>query len=395
MNPTPLGLPGRRIRLLYVAANFVTGGAERHLLEMWSRIDRSRFEVRIACLKREGAFTERVERLGLPVTDLAVGRRIYDPTGVRGLLRLVSLIRESRPDIVHGYLFGPNLLAALAGRACGVPVVCVAKRNVDAFETPRQIAMQRLAHRLATHVTAVSEEVAWTSVALGVPRDRVTVIENGVDVTRFDGQTRELPGLGLPPRVAGERLLGAVGCLAPRKDFATLLAAMALLRDSGVRAQLVVAGDGPERAALEAQRAQLGLESHVHLLGERSDVDQLLPAFDVFTLSSREEGIPNALLEAMAAARPCVVTRVGGNAEVLADGRTGWLVPPQDPGALADALQVALTDHAEAERRGAAARAAMIADRSIDAMVRRHEAFYQSALGLTDSSVAGAPERVA
>ncbi len=382
MNPAPLGLPGRRIRLLYVAANFVTGGAERHLLEMWSRIDRSRFDVRIACLKREGAFTERVLGLGLPVTDLGVGRRIYDPTGVRGLLRLVSLIREFRPDIVHGYLFGPNLFAALAGRACRVPVVCVAKRNVDAFESPRQIAMQRLAHRLATHVTAVSEEVAGTSVALGVPRERVTVIENGVDVARFDGSTREAPGLGLPSRAPGERLLGAVGCLAPRKDFATLLAATALLRARGVAMQLAVAGDGPERAALEAQRERLGLTGIVHFLGERSDVDQLLPAFDVFSLSSREEGIPNALLEAMAAARPCVVTRVGGNAEVLADGRTGWLVPPQDPAALADALQTALTDHAEAARRGTAARAAMISERSIDAMVRRHEAFYVSTLGL-------------
>lgn len=382
MNPAHLGLPDRRVRLLYVAANFVTGGAERHLLEMWSRIDRTRFEVRIACLKREGAFTERVEGLGLPVVDLGVGRRIYDASGVRGGLRLISLIREFRPDIVHGYLFGPNLLAALAGRACAVPVVCVAKRNVDAFETPRQIAMQRLAHRLATHVTAVSEEVARTSVALGVPRGRVTVIENGVDVARFDGESREDPSLGLPVLQPGEQRLGAVGCLAPRKDLATLFAAVALLRERDVPVQLVVAGEGPERPALEALRARLGLTSSVHLLGERSDVDRLLPAFDVFTLSSREEGIPNALLEAMAAARPCVVTRVGGNAEVLQDGRTGWLVPPQDPRSLADALHAALTDRTEAAKRGNAARAAMIAERSIDAMVRRHESFYLACLGL-------------
>ncbi len=129
----------RRIRLLYVAGNFVTGGAERHLLEMWRRLDRSAFDVRIAVLKREGAFTPLVEQVGLPIHDLGVGRRLYDGRGLRGLLRLVSLVREFRPDVIHGYLFGPNLLAALAGRLCGVPVVCVAKRNVDAFETSRQI----------------------------------------------------------------------------------------------------------------------------------------------------------------------------------------------------------------------------------------------------------------
>lgn len=371
----------RRVRLLYVAGNFVTGGAERHLLEMWRRLDREGFEVRIAVLKREGAFTPLVESLGLPIVDLGVGRRLYDLTGARGLLRLVSLVREFRPDVIHGYLFGPNLFAALAGRLCGVPVVCVAKRNVDAFETKRQIAVQRLAHRLATHVTAVSCEVAASSVALGVPPGRITVIENGVDVSRFDGATRRDALPGLPPVPAGVPLIGSVGCLAPRKDYGTLLAALAgLARRHDFRC--AIAGDGPDRAALEARAAELGVADRVVFLGERSDVDRLLPAFDLFTLSSREEGIPNALLEAMAAARPCVATRVGGNQEVLEDGRTGWLVPPQDPDALAGALADALDRPAEAARRGAAARAAMIGERSIDAMVRRHEAFYRRALGL-------------
>lgn len=385
IEPRSLGLPGRRIRLLYVVGNFVTGGAERHLLEMWRRIDRTRFDVRIACLKREGAFTPLVEALGLPITDLGVGRKLYDVQGVAGLLRLVSLVREFRPDVIHGYLFGPNLFAALAGRACLVPVVAVAKRNVDAFETARQVAVQRRAHALATHVTAVSEEVAQSSVALGVPRSRITVIANGVDVLRFDGNdadANEASGLGLPPRAAGVPLIGSVGCLAARKDFGTLLAALAILAREGRDFRCAIAGDGPDRGALAARAVELGIADRVTFLGERSDVDALLPAFDLFTLSSREEGIPNALLEAMAAERPCVVTRVGGNAEVLEDGRTGWLVPPEDPSALAAALAHAMDDRIEAHRRGQAAREAMLRDRSIDAMVRRHEAFYLLALGL-------------
>lgn len=377
--PTP-GSPPRRIRLLYVAGNFVTGGAERHLLEMWRRLDRTRFDVRIACLRREGAFTPQVEALGLPIIDLEV-TKLYNATGVRGLLRLISLVREFRPDVIHGYLFGPNLFAALAGRLCGVKVVAVAKRNVDAFETPRQIAVQRMAHRWATHVTAVSEEVALSSVALGVPRSRVTVIENGVDIARFDGRDASADGLGLPARAAGVPLIGSVGCLAPRKDYGTLIAALAQMRDQGVAFACAIAGEGPDRPALEAQAAQLGLSAQVAFLGERRDVDRLLPAFDVFTLSSREEGIPNALLEAMAAARACVVTDVGGNREVLRDGVTGWLVPAQTPSALADALTQAMRDSREAQRRGHAAREAMLTERSIDAMVRRHEKFYEDALG--------------
>ena len=386
--PERLGSQGRRIRLLYVAGNFVTGGAERHLLEMWRRLDRTRFDVRIACLRREGAFTPQVEALGLPITDLEVGK-LYDVSGVRGLLRLISLVREFRPDVIHGYLFGPNLFAALAGRLCGVSVVAVAKRNVDAFETTRQIHVQRIAHRLATHVTAVSEEVAASSVALGVPRSRVTVIENGVDITRFDGRDSSGDGLGLPADASGAArspLIGSVGCLAPRKDYGTLLGALAQLRARGVAFRCAIAGDGPDRPALEAEAARLGIAAQVVFLGERRDVDQLLPAFDLFTLSSREEGIPNALLEAMAAARACVVTDVGGNAEVLQGGVTGWLVPAQDPLALADALAEALRDPAEAARRAHAAREAMQRDRSIDAMVRRHEWFYEASLGLRPKS---------
>ena len=379
-----------RVRLLYVAGNFVTGGAERHLLELWRRLDRDRFEVRIACLKREGAFTPLVEATGLPITDLGVGRRVYDARGARGLLRLIALVRDFRPDVIHGYLFGANLFAALAGRLCGVPVVCVAKRNVDAFETPRQVAVQRLAHALATHVTAVSEEVAKSSMALGVPRGRITVIENGVDVNRFDGRAGGPPA-DLPAAPAGVPRIGSVGCLAPRKDYGTLLEALARLAAAGRVFQAVLVGDGPERAALEARTAALGLADRVAFLGERGDVDRLLPAFDVFALSSREEGIPNALLEAMAAARACVATRVGGNAEVLADGRTGWLVPARDPAALAAALADALDRPAEAARRGAAARAAAVAERSIEAMVRRHEAFYLRALERKPQAPAAAP----
>lgn len=372
----PLGA-GDRIRLLYVVGNFVTGGAERHLLEMWRRLDRQRFDVRIACLKREGAFTPDVQALGLPITDLEVGRRLYDGSGVRGLLRLISLVRDFRPHVIHGYLFGPNLFAALAGRLCGVPAVVVAKRNVDAFETPRQIAVQRLAHRLATHVTAVSEAAADSSEALGVPRSRITVIENGVDVERFDGRTHARPA-DLPQTPVP--LVGSVGCLAVRKDYVTLVEALARVKARGRAFRAVIAGDGPDRDAVEARRAALGLDE-LSLLGERSDVDRLLPAFDVFVLSSREEGIPNALLEAMAAARACVVTDVGGNREVLADGRTGWIVPPRDPEALAAALDDVLSRPEEGTRRGAAARRAMIEERSIDAMVRRHETYYATLAG--------------
>lgn len=368
------------IRVLYVVGNFVAGGAERHLIELWKRIDRARFEVVIACFRREGAFLAEAESLGWPVHELAVGRRVYGAAGFAGLARLVHLVRDARPQVIHGYLFGPNLYSALAGRLSGVRAVVVAKRNVDAFETPRQALAQRLAHRLATHVTAVSEAVADSAVALGVPRSRITVIPNGVDASRFDppapaAEARRALGADASP------LVGSVGCLAARKDYGTLLEALRLLGGRGLAFRAALVGDGPDRAALEARAAALGLADRVRFLGERADVDRLLPGMDVFVLSSREEGIPNALLEAMAAGRACVATAVGGTPEVLRDGQTGWLVPPGEPGALADALEQALTDPGEARRRGAAAGRAAREELSIEAMVRRHEEFYERAAG--------------
>jgi glycosyltransferase involved in cell wall biosynthesis len=285
--------------------------------------------------------------------------------------------RRFRPDVIHGYLFGPNLFAVAAGRLAGVPVVAVAKRNVDAFETGRQVLLQRLAHRMATHVTAVSEAVADTVVALGVPRARVTVIPNGVDVGRFPDPAGSR---GAASGVAGIPVIGSVGCLAPRKDYATLLEALAELQARGRAFRAMLVGDGPERAALESRARALGVEGRVGWLGEREAVENLLACMDVFVLSSREEGIPNALLEAMAAGRPAVATAVGGTPEVLESGVTGWLVPPGSPRALADAIGQVLDDPGEASRRGAAARRAVEDRRSIVAMARRHEEFYERAL---------------
>jgi len=367
----------RPVRVLFVVGNFVAGGAERHLLELWSRIDRTRFAVEIACFRNEGQFRSEVEALGWPIHELGVTRRIYDPAGVRGLLRLVRLTRTFRPDVIHGYLFGPDVFAALAGRLCGVRAVVVAKRNLDAFDTPRQAALARFAHRTATHVTAVSEAVARSAVALGVPRERITVIPNGVDARRFAGPAaagaREaMGGNGAAP------LVGSVGCLAARKDYATLLESLCLLAGRGLGFHAALVGDGPERAALEARARVLGLGDRVRFLGERPDVEALLPAMDVFVLSSREEGIPNALLEAMAAGRPAIATAVGGTPEVLRDGVTGWIVPAGAPEPLARALEEAMTQPEEAARRGAAARRAAQESMSIEAMVRRHEAFYEA-----------------
>jgi glycosyltransferase involved in cell wall biosynthesis len=205
----------------------------------------------------------------------------------------------------------------------------------------------------------------------------VIVDLNGVDAERFGATpaeaARQLLGLN-----GGVPIVGSVGCLAVRKDYATLLDALALLSARGRAYQAALIGDGPERESLEARARTLGIAERVHFLGERADVEHLLPGLEVFVLSSREEGIPNALLEAMAAGRPAVATAVGGTPEVLEDGETGWLVPAQAPDRLAAALEQALADPDERARRGRNARRHALEALSIDAMTRRHEHLYET-----------------
>lgn len=366
------------VRILFVVQDFVVGGAERHLIELWRRIDRRRFAVEIACLSRSGGFAAEAAALGWPIHDLGVGRRIAGARGLRGLVRLVHLTASLRPEVIHGYLMTGSLYAALAGRLCGVPVVAVAKRNLDAFDNPRQRFIHALALRLATHVTAVSRAVAASAVAQGADPGRITVIPNGVDAARF--APAPVAG-GARERNGHDPVIGCVGCLAPRKDHRTLLDALSALDRQGRRFQAVLVGDGPERPALEARARALGLSDRVRFTGERDDVAALLPTFDVFVLSSREEGIPNALLEAMAAGRPVVATAVGGTPEVVHAGETGWLVPAGAPDALAAALDEALVRPEEAARRGVAARQAVLATMDLDTMARRHERFYLEAGG--------------
>jgi glycosyltransferase involved in cell wall biosynthesis len=212
--------------------------------------------------------------------------------------------------------------------------------------------------------------------SVGLDPSRLVVINNGVEVGRYAlGRARQRTDLGLPPE---GRLIGHVARLDPAKDQTSLIRAFLLASHAHPDIRLVIVGDGPSRSVLEELAENLGIRKRIEFLGSRIDVQELLPHFDVFVLSSIHEGLPLALLEAMASARPVIVTAVGEIPRIVQSGLTGVVVPPGSPRAVADALVSLLCRPTDAETLGRAAQAAVTARYSLTSTIRQYEALYRS-----------------
>ncbi|MFJ3793669.1 glycosyltransferase [Kitasatospora sp. NPDC090091] len=353
-----------RIRVLWLAKGLGRGGAEQLLLNCARHADTSRYEIEVAYVlpwkdALAPALTEagvRVHCLGAPGGGAATGTPgRADP---RWPLRLRRLLAARRYGLVHTHMPVPAAAARLLAPTAGSPRLVHTEHNVwDRYRTATRWA-NALTYRRNDAVIAVSH-----AVERGIPAARrrpgawVTVVHHGPDLSgapegpaaRADARTE----LGLPQDAL---VVGTVGNLTPKKDQFTLLAAHAELHRHHPGARLVLIGSGPLEGQLRTRAAELGVADSVLFAGSRSDVPALLPGLDVFTLSSRQEGLPVALMEAMTSGLPSVVTRVGGMPEVLDDGEQGLLVPPGDPAALAAALGRLAGDPPLRERLGAAAR---------------------------------------
>jgi glycosyltransferase involved in cell wall biosynthesis len=269
----------------------------------------------------------------------------------------VPLLRRERFDVIHSHMFGSNFWGTVLGTVCRVPVR-IAHEHTWAYEgnALRMWLDGHVIGRLASRFVAVSEADAERMVGLeGVPADKVVVMPTGYvphngSVTATGTDIRAELGLA-----AATPLIATAATMRPQKALEVLVDAVALLSEQFPEAHLVIAGDGPERAMLEERTLRLGLRSRVHLLGARDDVDAILAAADIAALSSDYEGMPLFMFESAMSGTPLVATAVGALRTLVEDGRSGVLVPPRDPPALADGMAQLLLDPARRERIAAAA----------------------------------------
>ena len=371
----------RPIKVAHLVHALDVGGLEEVVLRLLAHTDRARFTPLVYALDAPGAMASELAALRVPLVVLHRAPRL-DPALPLRLAR--RLVREG-VRVLHTHNAGPHLYGALAARLARVasngpgPRVVHTKHGRNDPVTSRKVLLNRFASALTDRVVAVSDDAADMAIRLEkVPQTKVMTIYNGVDTATFrpgtSGAARAR--LGLPE---GGFHVGSVARLAAVKDHATLLRAFAIVRKERPDAHLTLVGDGPERAALEARADAPDLVGSVHFVGERRDSAAVLPAFDVFALSSTSEGISLTLLEAASAGLPIVATRVGGTPEVVVDGETGCLVSPRDFAAFAAALG-ALARRPDRAALGRAGRVRVERWFSVERMARAYQDLYAEVL---------------
>jgi glycosyltransferase involved in cell wall biosynthesis len=361
-----------RLTLMQVLYSFGQGGSETLARDLALRLDRSRVRSFVCALDVGGPIAGDLEREGIPVR--VTGRR--PGLDWRLLVTLYRLFRQQRVDIVQTHHLTQLLYSAAGARLAGAALVHV-EHEYYSLRHPKAKRRLRLLARLCHRVVAVGEEVrAFLLNHVGIPAGKAVVIPNGVDLVRYTPEPRtSRQTLGLRP--AGP-LIGHVARLEPDKDQETLLRAFRIVLDSCAEATLAVVGDGALRDRLSNRARSLGVADRVDFLGLRRDVAEILPHLDAFVLSSRNEGLPLAILEAMACGRPVVATAVGAVPELIEHGISGFVVLPGDPSGLAAALATVLQDRQRAEGMGRAARQVVAARFDLDSTVAQYQRLYDS-----------------
>ena len=380
----PAYAAAQRPLVMHVLYSFDVGGLENGVVNLINHMPPERFRhVVVALAQCAPDFCQRVQRADVEFISL------HKPPGhgIKLYPRFYRLCRQLRPAIVHTR----NLAAlefAVPAALAGVPARVHGEHGWDSSDpggTQRKYQLLRRAYSpFVNRYVALSGQIeSYLTERVGIAASRVERICNGVDTLRFQPASTRQAVAGSPFYESDVVVVGTVGRLQTVKDQLNLVRAVAIARaqgEAGARLRLVIAGDGPQRAEVEAEVAASGIGDITWLAGARSDVPEVMRALDIFALPSQAEGISNTILEAMASGLPVAATDVGGNAELVAAGETGALVPAQDPHAMAQALLRYTADAALRQSHGTAGRQRVERSFSFDNMVERYTRLYQSLL---------------
>jgi glycosyltransferase involved in cell wall biosynthesis len=369
-----------RHRICFVGTTLGRGGAEVHLFQAATGLQERGFDVHVVCMLPRDYWGEKLEERGIPVTYMNLSRTCR-PLPI--LVRFLRCMAAIRPSAIAGFDYPGAMLARTGGTLARIPVVISSIHSENFGGWLRRLALV-WTDSFATATTVVSQRMSQKLIALGAASARVHVIPNGTDMTAVGphlrarrAALRQSLGIG-----DGEFLWLAAGRLEEPKDYPNLLEAMAMLRPAAPHARLAIAGQGPLEHELRALAASLHLDDVVSFLGFREDVHACMAAADATVLASAWEGLPNVVIESLAAGTPIVSTDVGGVREVIDEGVSGLIVPPRRPLALASAMSALMArSPSDLRSMGDAGRAYVETHYAVDNVVAGWSDLFNDLLG--------------
>ena len=372
--------------VLHLVSSFHQGGSERQAVQLARLLKESgRYDVSLACLDGGGSLRDEAEQIGLGEIAEYKLTSFYDRNMVMQLRRFARYLRQREINIVHTHDFYTNVFGMAAARLARVPVRIASRRETMGWRTDAQKFVERLSYRMAHSIVANAEAVRGQLIKEGVRSEKIVTIYNGLDMERIKprpglSRARMLASFDLPNQ-GNHRFVTIVANLRhPVKDHPTFLRAASRVHSSSPYARFVVAGEGELIRPMRELASDLGLERVTHFIGRCERVAELLAVSDVCVLSSKAEGFSNSILEYMAAARPAVVTDVGGAREAVEDGETGYVVPAGDDKAMAERITSLLNNAVEARAMGDKARKRIEEKFSCHAQLERGESLYDRLL---------------
>lgn len=365
-----------KINLLLLIATLDVGGAETQLVELAKRLDRERFNILVCCLTRGGPLEKHLKDGG--INCYILGKRFK--LDFRVIPQLVHLLRREKIDILHTWMFTSNSFGRLAGILVRVPVIIASERGVDLWKNKLHLFIDWLFSHFTSKIICVSEGVKRFYQEKGrISADKLTVIYNGIDIKKIEEgrgeRIREEFELG-----PEDRIVSTVARLAPGKGIEYLLQALPLVIRHFPRVKCFIVGQGPEEGKLKELSRQLEISPHTVFTGLRNDIQDIISISEVFVLPSLFEGFSNVLLEAMALGKPVVATRIPGNDELVIDGKTGILIPPQNPQSLANAILSLLKEPQKGREMGEGGRERIKRHFRLQSTVKKTEELYISLL---------------
>jgi glycosyltransferase involved in cell wall biosynthesis len=367
----------RRVKVLQLISSGGYYGAENMLLNLCASQEKARCENSLLLFYNVHVpnveFYERARRRGLSVRMVhCKGRADW-----RAVRQIEEYIQEDAVDLVHTHGYKADLYGYLAAWRCHKPVVATCHNWVGGTAALGIYNhLDRMALKKFNALAAVSDAVAQRLLAFGVPSEKIKTIANGIDVTAFE-RAQPLPLL----KDEGSIVVGVVARLDLQKGFEYLLRAARELCKMFPGLKIVIAGEGPDRSAIEEMIEQYGLQSSVVLAGQQSNMPAVYAAMDIFVLPSLNEGLPMTVLEAMAASKPVIATRVGAIPSVIRDGENGLLVAPKDSEGLWNAVASLLNDPERRRRLGDRAHAWVSQNYTSEAMAFKYREMYEEVLG--------------